>query len=223
MLYQLTKSEAMYKQAPRKNSCSVLIAILFALAFALTPSMVQAIEVDPLLIQDTEISISNFGKVSPLIWRGGVPSDKGLEQLAGQGIKTIIDLRCDGKGCKHEEQMVSKLGLKYVHLPMGFSRPEQAKIIAFLKTVNEPANLPVFIHCRQGADRTGTLVGIYRIFIQNWKFDKTYSEMRTYHFKPWLFSMKKRVARVADDNLTRQAIQIALNDQSSNTGLKVSP
>jgi len=156
-----------------------------------------------------ELAINNFGKVSESVWRGSVPSDKSLEKLAKHGVKTVIDLRYKGFWCKHEEEQAAKFGLKYVHMPIGFSKLTSNEILSFLKIVSNPANLPAYVHCRQGADRTGVIIGAYRILMQNWTFDKTYNEMRAYHFKPWLFNMKKSVAKVADNELSKEALKIA--------------
>jgi uncharacterized protein (TIGR01244 family) len=137
--------------------------------------------------------VDNFAKVSSTMWRGAQPSDKSLEKLAQGGIKTVIDLRMDGDGIEHESQAVSTLGLHYVHIPMGFMKPTPDKILSFLRVVTAPENQPVYVHCRQGADRTGTLCAIYRRLVQNWTFEQCWVEMRMHHFKPFLASLKRTV------------------------------
>jgi len=169
---------------------SLLIAV--ALALSVAPYPVQATnDASTSLLQNR---IDNFDKVSPTIWRGARPSDIALEDLAGNGVKTIVDLRLDGNGCEHEHVYAHRLGLKYVHIPMSFKKPTSEQIVQFLNVVNDKNNAPVYVHCRQGADRTGTLVGIYRTVMQGWKFDRVYAEMRDHHFKPFLLGMKKSVA-----------------------------
>jgi protein tyrosine phosphatase (PTP) superfamily phosphohydrolase (DUF442 family) len=181
-----------------KTLTRALCVNMFMAVVALTaPHAVQAAPVaqDPIL----KSSISNFDMVSPEILRGAEPSDDALEQLAKHGVKTVVDLRMDGKGCEHENVYAHRLGLQYVHIPMGFSKPKNEQIVAFLNTLNNKANLPVFVHCHQGADRTGTLLGIYRVVKNNWTFRQTYAEMRSHHFKPFLSGMKSSVAFFAAD------------------------
>lgn len=201
------------------NSSSIFLRVFIGLMLVLYTSYAAPLAVPAAPVEiasDQNLpSIYNFGQVSTKVWRGSLPNDKSLHDLAKSGIKTIIDLRYDGSGCKHEEQLANKLGLKYIHMPVGFGKLTTQEIISFLKVVVNPSNLPVYIHCRQGADRTGSLIASYRIVVENWTFDKAYKEMRSYHFKPWLFSMKKSVSRMADDELAQKSIRLAFAEEQS--------
>lgn len=166
----------------------------------ISPSLVSAQEhlssvaqptIQAVCLSDNEID--NFGRIAPGITRGAQPSDKALAMMAKDGVKTIIDLRMNGSGTENEEATTNRLGMKYVHIPMTLFTPNTQQVAQFLSIVNSPANLPAFVHCRQGADRTGTLVAIYRRKVQGWDFDKTYTEMREHHFKPFLLGMKDLV------------------------------
>ncbi len=172
----------------------------------ITPSIVSAQEhlaaaapnFSTICVSDS--AIDNFGRVAPGITRGGQPSDKALELMAKDGVKTIVDLRMTGIGTVNEEAAAKHLGMNYVHIPMTLLTPNKDQVAKFLDVVNKPANLPVFIHCRQGADRTGTLCAIYRRKVQGWDFDKTYAEMREHHFKPFLLGMKDLVKNCPEQN-----------------------
>lgn len=157
--------------------------------------------------------IANFDIVSKGLWRGAAPSHQGLESLAQGGVKTIVDLRLNGLGTAEEEARAKSLGLKYVHIPLGYKGPDFMKVAQFLAVVNNPANQPVFVHCRYGADRTGTLIGCFRILHDHWSFSQAYSEMRSHHFKPWFAGMKKLVARLERDPKSQKTIK-ALSETS---------
>ena len=44
-------------------------------------------------------------------------------------------------------------------------------------------NLPVFVHCQIGRDRTGCAIGAYRIAKQGWTAEQAIQEMERYGFK----------------------------------------
>jgi tyrosine-protein phosphatase SIW14 len=143
--------------------------------------------------------ISNFEVVSQELWRGAQPSSKAIAKLAESGVKPIIDLRYKGRGGEAESQVAQKNGIKYVNIPLGFENPTVEDVARFMAIVSQPANQPVFVHCRQGADRTGAAVGIFRILHDRWSFAQAYNEMRSHHFKPWLGNLKSLVIRCGVD------------------------
>ena len=137
--------------------------------------------------------VPNFQKLCTGLWRGAAPSDEALSTLAQDGVKTIVDLRMDGAGVDKESSTAHKLGINYYHFALGFNKPEAQKVQDILAIMTDPVNQPVFVHCRQGADRTGMLCGIYRRVWQGWTFERTYEEMRQHHFKPFLVTMRQQV------------------------------
>ncbi|HEY9717377.1 MAG TPA: tyrosine-protein phosphatase [Trichormus sp.] len=137
--------------------------------------------------------VPNFQKVSTGIWRGSAPNDAALSRLAKDGVKTIVDLRMDGPGVDSEKTAAQKLGINYYHFALGFNKPDADKIHDIMAVMTDPVNQPVFIHCRQGADRTGMLCGIYRHVWEGWSLARTYHEMREHHFKPFLRTMRRQV------------------------------
>ena len=164
-------------------------------------------------------SISNFDIVSEGLWRGAAPSNQAMQKLAESGVKTIVDLRLAGLGAEEEASRAKKLGIKYIHIPLGFMGPSLSKVAHFLNIVNDPANQPVFVHCRYGADRTGALVGVFRVIHDHWSFNQAYSEMRSHHFKPWLASLKRVVARVGGNAEVQQELKTLANKNLASTNL----
>ncbi|MCA9805394.1 MAG: tyrosine-protein phosphatase [Cyanobacteria bacterium HKST-UBA02] len=139
------------------------------------------------------LDLNNFDRVSDGIFRGSNPSDHDINVLSQYGIKTIVNLRMKGKATKHEEAIAKENGIRYIHIPMGFRHPQDQNTVKALEVICDPQNQPVFVHCLQGSDRTGMIVGIYRRLFDNWSFTRTYAEMHEHHFKPWLMGMKKAV------------------------------
>jgi len=135
-----------------------------------------------------QTDLPNFHKVHDFLYRGGEPTDAGLEKLKAMGVKTIIDLRGHQDRCAQESRRAAELNLRYLNLPMSSQSPTPRQIKTFLQEVEEAAHdmeaAPVFVHCAHGSDRTGCMVGIWRVTHDNWSWDKTYKEMRQYYFNP---------------------------------------
>lgn len=147
--------------------------------------------------------LDNFQSVSERLSRGSTPSQEDLKQLQSKGIKCVINLRHSSDDERAEEEASKRLGLKYFHIPLGwFKAPSPETVRKFLSIVSDPDNQPVYVHCHQGADRTGTLIAIYRIVVQNWGFREAYKEMRRHHFKPCLVSLRRSVFRYSAQPIT---------------------
>ncbi len=113
--------------------------------------------------------VRNFAKVSDSIYRGGEPSDVGMAELGAMGIKIVVDLREPSGATHSEKRQVEKLGMRYVSVPMGeFSAPTKDQIEQLLALLIHPDANPLFIHCRRGKDRTGTVIACYRIQHDHW-------------------------------------------------------
>jgi protein tyrosine/serine phosphatase len=117
--------------------------------------------------------LPNYHKVSENLYRGAQPTALGIEQLSKLGIKTIINLR----SAHSDRDELDDTRLVYEHLNMTTLGPENEDIVRFLQIVTDSNNIPVFVHCKHGADRTGTMCAIYRIAVQNWSKDEAIAEM----------------------------------------------
>ena len=155
--------------------------LLIAFLIAATTMRVPALMTEP-----SGVSIKNFGKVNEHYYRGAQPGPEEFVQLKTLGIKTVIDLRKDS--VPGEPEMVRAAGMQYFNIPLRASRPATEEQTAyFLSLVNDPANWPVYVHCKGGRHRTGALTGVYRITHDHWTADQAYREMKQYDFESGLF------------------------------------
>jgi protein tyrosine phosphatase (PTP) superfamily phosphohydrolase (DUF442 family) len=130
--------------------------------------------------------IKNFGRVNENYYRGSQPTAQEFAKLKTLGIKTVIDLRRDS--LKEEQGQVVGLGMQYFNIPLKASTPAtQEQTDYFLKLVNDPANWPVYVHCKGGRHRTGALTAVYRITHDGWTADQAWEEMKQYDFNSGLF------------------------------------
>lgn len=123
--------------------------------------------------------VPNFGKVTPQLYRGGLPSMEGLEALQKLGVNVVVDMR--GKN-KIEEGEAKKLGMQYVAIPSHCPFPRDETYAKFLKAVRENSGKKVFVHCRLGDDRTGMAVAAYRMADEGWSADEAMKEMKVFGF-----------------------------------------
>ncbi|HEX8000762.1 MAG TPA: dual specificity protein phosphatase family protein [Pyrinomonadaceae bacterium] len=132
------------------------------------------------------VSIRNFGKVNNNYYRGSQPTQEQVAQLKSLGIKTVVDLRKDF--VPQEAGWVRGAGMQYFNIPLRASRAATEEQTAyFLSLVNNPANWPVYVHCKGGRHRTGALTGVYRITHDNWTADQAFKEMKEYDFDDGIF------------------------------------
>ena len=117
--------------------------------------------------------LQNFYQVSPILYRGAQPTADGMAELERMGIKTIINLR----GFHDDEEKLKSTKLSYVSIRFHTWHPEEEDMVKFLKIINDPARQPVFVHCKRGIDRTGTMVALYRVAVQGWTREEATREM----------------------------------------------
>ena len=140
----------------------------------------------------------NFGSVEEgRIYRSAQPSPLFLRwALDRYGIKTLINLRGDTPG--YESAFAARNGLRLYSFSFRAKRePSPEEVERFLKALRDPENHPVLVHCRQGVDRTGYMLGIYRVAVEGWGADRATREMNRYRQLEWLNPVPQRVVRGA--------------------------
>jgi protein tyrosine/serine phosphatase len=125
--------------------------------------------------------VGNVHNVVPgVLVRGAQFDERNLQSLHDSyGIKSVINL--NDSTARSEEPWVKSLGMTYLALPSDAFRPEPEKVLTFLRAMKKlSAAGPVYVHCRQGMDRTGLAVAAYRIVVQDWDAKRAMAEMRSH-------------------------------------------
>lgn len=136
--------------------------------------------------------IPKFVSVTSQIYRGGRPDTAGLQQLAKMNVRTVINIDDNESAAKRERETAEKLGLRWINEPMdSFREPASAQIDRLLASLQDPSLFPVFIHCKHGEDRTGLVIGLYRVEVQKWTPTAAYKEMRERGFHPILKALDR--------------------------------
>jgi len=118
-----------------------------------------------------------FTQVDERLFRGAQPREGGIRRLADLGINTIINLRGRNEQTRLDENAATALGLRYFNVPLpvwGRPKDEQTRRVLEIITARESGR--TFIHCRDGVDRTGMIVALYRISQEGWPADAAKAE-----------------------------------------------
>jgi tyrosine-protein phosphatase SIW14 len=137
--------------------------------------------------------LPNFHQVNQGVYRGGQPKSGGLEKLKQLGIKTVINLRSEQDQAESSEAAAN--GMKYFNFPMDrFGRPNDETVEKVLDIISKSEHQPVFVHCARGADRTGTIIAIYRITHDGWSSEKAKAEAKSFGMGLWQIEMKDYIS-----------------------------
>jgi protein tyrosine/serine phosphatase len=129
----------------------------------------------------TPAGVGNFHIINDHLYRGAQPTASGFQALAKMGVKTVIDLRQADNDMLAEKKLVEADGMKFINIPMyGMERPHPEDVAKVLAVFNNKDAGTVFVHCKRGADRTGTVVACYRISHDHWDNAKALGEAKSF-------------------------------------------
>ncbi len=136
--------------------------------------------------------LPNFSQVNEQIYRGGQPTEAGIKKLKQDfNIKTVINLRGADERAKREESWAKQAGINFINVPQhNWFGPKDEKIEKIFSLINAAENQPVFIHCKRGSDRTGTIIAVYRITHDGFTAKQANEEAGKFGFGWWQFWMK---------------------------------
>ncbi|HEU4434340.1 MAG TPA: sulfur transferase domain-containing protein [Pyrinomonadaceae bacterium] len=143
--------------------------------------------------------LPRFRQVSERLYRGAQPLDGGVSKLHELGINTVINLRGADERSRAEEAAVRALGLNYfnVSLPR-WGRPEDTRVVRIMELITSADNGRVFIHCKDGVDRTGVIVAIYRMTHDGWSAEQAVAEAKHLGMRRTQFWMRDYVDDYGD-------------------------
>lgn len=149
--------------------------------------------------------VDNVQVVSPVVIRGAQPDSEGLMLLQKAGVKLIVNLRYAAKSASESPATVSlflrnrgddddiaeeretcqALGLKFINISLsGYTTPAVADLEKFVSLFADQENVPIYVHCLYGKERTGLMLAAYRVKIEGWSVDAAYKEMLDNGFDP---------------------------------------
>lgn len=122
-------------------------------------------------------------------FRGGQPTRNGWRWLHSQGITDVVKLNPESEGSDSCAESLS-MNIHYFPIPWWrqmFIRPSQSLLVQAVACLKPH----VFVHCEHGEDRTGLVVGCFRLS-QGWTKQDAFEEMMAFNFHTTLQALMGR-------------------------------
>jgi protein tyrosine/serine phosphatase len=172
--------------------------LLGALTLTAVPSAVEARPANwaqPMALE----GVGNLHRVTENLYRGAQPTRKGFRNLEQKlKITMVVDLQvqhsdlAQGEGAK----------LKFVKAPMvawHVNDDDGDQLVRALRLIRQGMTSgKVFVHCTHGADRTGTVMALWRMVEQHWSAADAIAELEGggYHFHEIFSGIPKYLKKV---------------------------
>ena len=139
--------------------------------------------------------LPKFHQVSERLYRGAQPRRGGIRHLAELGINTIVNLRGTGAHTRADEGEARSLGLSYFNIPLPiWGRPNDADVRRVMEIVTAPESGRVFVHCKDGIDRTGMIVALARISSEGWSTQMATAEAMQFGMRRHQYWMRDYIS-----------------------------
>lgn len=120
---------------------------------------------------------NNFHPVSKTLFRSEQLTQEDLPLLRQHQIRTLVNLRFFNRG--EDKAQFTDSDLTLINIPMVTWSIEPQQIAQALFAIEQGEKQGgVLVHCYHGSDRTGLVVGMYRIIMQNWSIADAEKELR---------------------------------------------
>jgi protein tyrosine phosphatase (PTP) superfamily phosphohydrolase (DUF442 family) len=121
--------------------------------------------------------LPNFAQVTPNLYRSGQPTQAGMAQIKKLNVNTILKLNVDDPA---EADWAASDGMDLETVLMSNKEsPTYDQIDQALAIIQDPSKQPVLVHCHLGRDRTGAVIGAYRVVVQGMSVDQAAAEAKT--------------------------------------------
>ena len=95
-------------------------------------------------------SIYNYLKVNDRWATSGQPEADEFDLIKAAGYDCVINLAPTSvleNSLQSEAEIVTDLGMEYLHLPVDFARPSEQKFAQFVQAMNQRQTQKVWVHC----------------------------------------------------------------------------
>ncbi len=145
--------------------------------------------------------LDNWYQVDAHLYRSEQPDDEAMAEIEAFGIKYVLNLR----EYHDDEDEIDKTHLIPLHVPIRTSDINDKHVVKALRLIRS-ADGPILVHCWHGADRTGTIIAMYRIIEQNWSKQEAIDELvhGGYHYHAVFDNIITYIQNVDINNIKHQ-------------------
>ncbi len=124
--------------------------------------------------------VPNFAEVAAGIYRGGQPNAQGWQFLRALGVTNIVKLNREVVDQPADGMNVYSIPLPPATIWELFQKPCSNDVVRAVQAMKLRGT---YVHCRHGRDRTGLVVGCYRMWIDGWNEAAAAREMDAMGFR----------------------------------------
>ncbi len=140
--------------------------------------------------------VPNFAKVEAGIYRGGQPNEQGWQFLRSLGVTNVVKLNREAADTPAEGMNVYCIPLPPATIWEVFQKPDSNEVSRAVQAMKHGGT---YVHCQRGRDRTGLVVGCYRMWVEGWSESAAAREMGAMGYRwsiPGLTAFWKSVTRM---------------------------
>jgi protein tyrosine phosphatase (PTP) superfamily phosphohydrolase (DUF442 family) len=122
--------------------------------------------------------IFHFQATTETLGTAGQPTAAQFEAVKDDGYEVVINLAMGNtrRDLANEPQLMSELGLDYVHIPVEFEQPTAADLDEFFEAMDANQGKKCFVHCIANA-RVSAFVMLYRVLRQGVPVEEARAQM----------------------------------------------
>ena len=109
--------------------------------------------------------VPNFAEVDPGIYRGGQPNAQGWRFLRSLGVTNVVKLNREVADTPAAGMNLCSISLPPAAIWEVFQKPCSNDVWRAVQAMKHGGT---YVHCQRGRDRTGLVVGCYRMWIEGW-------------------------------------------------------
>lgn len=128
------------------------------------------------------MNVKNYLEISPRLSSSGQPVRQDFKLIAKQGFQIVINLSMpDSQSALEDEgNLVSSMGMNYIHIPVPFDAPGLSQLHAFFRVMDAFSEEKVWVHCALNY-RASAFLYLYNRLTKN----KSKQEAQRYIFPDW--------------------------------------